>query len=155
MWLNGSVVFIGPGRALMRGQNVAMPTILESFAWKCELGLHSRSFSWLFDRSGYLDSQRRCVYCRWGEVARSLSPSKGSWLEGLAAPAAWKSHTMAGALHDGEIPPLLLPTWRRFLQAAVERKFPSRCRLKLESCGIAVALRGSSGVGPADGVDCR
>jgi hypothetical protein len=64
MWLNGGVVAIGPGRALMRGQNAAMPTILESFACKRELGLHSRVFPWRFDRSGYLDSQRRCFSCR-------------------------------------------------------------------------------------------
>jgi hypothetical protein len=32
MWLNGGDLAIGLGRALMRGRNAAMTTILESFA---------------------------------------------------------------------------------------------------------------------------
>jgi hypothetical protein len=45
------------------------------------------------------------------------------------------------ALHDdGEIPPLP-PAWRRFLQAAVERKFLRPYRLKPESFDIAVVSR--------------
>jgi hypothetical protein len=68
-------------------------------------------------------------------------------LQGLVARGSSSSSCLevshhGRALHGGEIPPLLLPTWRRFLQAAAERKSPSPCRLKPDSCGIVVVAGG-------------
>jgi hypothetical protein len=91
MWLNGGDLAIGLGRALMRGRNAATTTILESFAWECELGLHSSFFAWLSialaiwtvsDDAFLVDEADR-------EFNLPLQ------LEDLAAPAPWKSHTMA------------------------------------------------------------
>lgn len=64
MWLNGGVVAIGPGRALMRGRNVAMPTILNPSHANASLGcigalpdgfsiaLDSRLGCFLVDKAG-------------------------------------------------------------------------------------------------------
>jgi hypothetical protein len=69
---------------------------LESFAWECELGLHWRSSSWLLDCSGCSGQSATMLFLSRRQIASSLSPSKAVMLEGLAAPAPWESHTMAG-----------------------------------------------------------
>jgi len=114
---------------------------LESFAWECELRLHWRSSPWRLECSGYSGQSAAMLFVV-KEVDRKLtSPLQSHYAGGPSSSSSMGVSHQGRALHDdGEIPPLP-PAWRRFLQAAVERKFLRPYHLKPESFDIAVVSR--------------